>query len=162
MYTPIRTQFSFSGLHRQLGFGLVTLGFIAVAVNLGLQLGLWLESGALVLLGVITTLLSYMPAMVWQYSKFSYRAWLAGRRSMIEFKNVYFIALGEKEIIIKAKGMASTLRIKAMLYNNADQTVIRKLFTELEHLIKSAHEERAVKAPPAASVLVVKHETYGA
>jgi hypothetical protein len=145
MYSPIRCQFTYSGIGRLAGYIAMAVSVVFVILNhyLGLDMPAWI----LLPLTVVATLLSYMPAVTWYYNQFSYRHWPLGHRYQIEFKNIEFIAIAEKEIKIKARGMGQVLRLKLLNFSEADRAMIKKLFLELELMLKTLHVERAVKAP---------------
>jgi len=145
MYSPIRCQFSYSGVGRLSAYITTLVLTILMVVNHVLDFGLpvW----ELVLLSVVATLLSYMPAMTWYYNQFSYRKWPLGHRYRIEFKNIEFIAIAEKQIKVKARGIGTVLKINLLNFSEAERAILKKLYLELEQMLKTLHTERAVKAP---------------
>ena len=145
MYSPIRCQFSYSGVGRLSAYIATLVLTVAMIVNHVFDFGMPLWE--LVILGVVATLLSYMPAMTWYYNQFSYRQWPLGHRYLIEFKNIEFIAIAEKHIKVKARGKGAVVKVNLLNFSEADRTMIKKLYLELELMLKTLHTERAIKAP---------------
>lgn len=147
MYSPIRCQFSYGGVGRLSGY-ITTLVFTVVLITnyiVDIVPHLWLWTLAVV--AVVATLLSYMPALTWYYNQFSYRKWPLGHRYLIEFKNIEFIAIGEKLIKVKARGIGAVLKINLLNFSESERAILKKLYLELEQMLKTSHAERAVKAP---------------
>lgn len=143
MYSPIRHQFSFSGLNRYVGYGAGALSFLVLVLGFFLDFAM---TGWMLLLGsAVVLLLSYMPSLTWYYTRFSLRKWPLGERTEVEFKNIDFIAVGEKAITIKARGMTKTLKLSLLTFSQSERNIICKLFAETEKVLKSVREEAAVK-----------------
>lgn len=158
MYSPIRRQFTYSGVGRLSAY-IATAVFLSFMI-LGIIFDLWAHLWVLPVLGAVATLLSYMPAVTWYYNQFSYRKWPLGHRYQIEFKNIEFIAIAEKHIKVKARGIGTVLKIELLNFSEADRAVLKKLYLELEQMLKTLHTERAVKAPkiPLAAMAAPLHE----
>lgn len=147
MYSPIRHQFSFSGLNRYVGFGAGAFSLLVVIT--GFFFNFVMTGWMMLLASVVLLLLSYMPSLTWYYTRFSLRKWPLGERVEVEFKNIDFIAVGEKVITIKARGMNKALKLPLLTYSQAERTIICKLFAETEKVLKSVREEAAIKVQVA-------------
>ena len=80
MYTPVISQFQFSGRMRLLGYvllpiglGLVGLSFIIHLIDISLLAWAWFGASFFIVL------LSFMPALTWARTKFTYRRFAVAR-----------------------------------------------------------------------------------
>ncbi len=153
MYSPIRRQFTYSGVGRLSAY-IATAVFVSMMI-LGIVFDLWAHLWVLPVTAMVATLLSYMPAVTWYYNQFSYRKWPLGHRYLIEFKNIEFIAIAEMHIKVKARGIGKVLKINLYNFSEADRAMLKKLYLELEQMLKTLHTERAIKAPKVPQVAMV-------
>jgi len=144
MYTPVITQFQFSGRMRKLGYiflpigvGLVALSFVIDFINISLLAWAWLAASFFIVL------LSFMPAFTWARSKFIYRRFAISPGHVYHFKDIYAVMNSEDAVIIMSKAYSKPLKIKLATFSKNDQDKIKHYIFTLGINIKSKVAESA-------------------
>ena len=144
MYTPVISQFQFSGRMRLLGFilfplglGLVALSFVIDIINISPLAWAWLGAS------FFMVLLSFMPALTWERSKFRYRRFAVAQTQVFQLKDIYAVMNSDEAVIIMSKAYLKPLKIKLSAFSKADQSKIKELIITLGITIKSKVAEGA-------------------
>ena len=141
MYTPVISQFQFSGRMRKLGYILFPIGLTLVALSfvINIDLAAWAWLGA----SFFIVLLSFMPALTWARAKFTYRRFAIGRGQVFQFKDIYAVMNSEDTVIIMSKAYLKPVKIKLTTFSKSDQQKIKQLIMSLGITIKSKVAEGA-------------------
>ena len=144
MYTPVISQFQFSGRMRLLGFiffpiglSLVGLSFAIHIINISLLSWAWLGAS------FFMVLLSFMPALTWERAKFSYRRFAIVQPQVYHFKDIYAVMNSEEAVIIMSKAYSKPVKVKLSTFSKADQNKIKQLIMAVGITIKSKVAEGA-------------------
>ena len=141
MYTPVISQFQFSGRMRKLGYILFPIGLTLVALSfvINIDLAAWAWLGA----SFFIVVLSFMPALTWARAKFTYRRFAIARGQVFQIKDIYAVMNSEDTVIIMSKAYLKPVKIKLTTFSKSDQQKIKQLIMSLGITIKSKVAEGA-------------------
>ncbi len=144
MYTPVISQFQFSGRMRKLGYILFPIGLTLVALSffinfINIDLAAWAWLGA----SFFIVVLSFMPALTWARAKFTYRRFAIARGQVFQIKDIYAVMNSEDTVIIMSKAYLKPVKIKLTTFSKSDQHKIKQLIMSLGITIKSKVAEGA-------------------
>lgn len=144
MYTPVISQFQFSGRMRKLGYVLLPIGLVLVGLSfviniIDISLLAWSWFGA----SFFIVLLSFMPALTWARAKFTYRRFAIARSQVFQLKDIYAVMNSEDAVMIMSKASLKPVKIKLSTFSKTDQHKIKQLIMALGITIKSKVAEGA-------------------
>ena len=138
MYTPIQSEYAFTGYYRTIGYSVITIGvfFSIVSITYSLPQYSW----PLVFVGLLVVVLSYLPCLTWCSTELRVRSHPFTKAQAISFSSVYTLMITNDYVKIRTKELKTTLIVPFKWFSKRQRMQVFNHFRNLEEHLKATVE----------------------